>query len=93
MMGGVTTLDDVIRAHARIDRAERDYRDVLRAARADGVAQKQIADALGVTREDIRVDAMPEDQRAAYLAAKSEAAKAKRAGVGRKALSTDAAST
>ena len=28
------TLDDVIRAHAGIDQAERAYRDVLRAARA-----------------------------------------------------------
>ena len=82
------TLDDVIRAHAGIDQAERAYRDVLRAARAARVPQKAIAEALGVTREDIRVDSMPEDRRAAYLAAKAEAAKARRQSAGRKALST-----
>ena len=87
------TLDDVIRAHAGIDQAERAYRDVLRAARAARVPQKAIAEALGVTREDIRVDSMPEDRRAAYLAAKSEAAKARRQSARRKALSTRGAAS
>jgi hypothetical protein len=68
---GVTNLQDVIDAWATTQQAEQQlreaqerYREVVRAAIADGVAQVQIAKALDRTREMIRRDAMTDEQRA-----------------------------
>lgn len=69
----MTTLDDVIAAHQKIGEAERAYRQTVRDARDAGVTQESIREALGVTREKIRTDTMPEDERTAYIASKSAA--------------------
>ena len=61
----MTTLDDIKAAHAKIAEAEAHYRDVLRAGIADGVKQADVVRELGRTRETVRQDAMPDEERAA----------------------------
>ncbi|MBM0240513.1 hypothetical protein JNW88_31725 [Micromonospora sp. ATA32] len=71
----MTNLQDVIaawnqaeQAREEAKRAEDRYREVVRAAIADGVRQTEIAKALDRTREMIRRDAMPDEQREALKA-------------------------
>lgn len=58
----VTTLKQVTRAYEAIRQAEQRYRETLREALAAGVKQAEIAKELGVTREKLRQDAMPEEK-------------------------------
>ncbi len=62
---GVATLQKVIKAYEAIAAAEARYREVLREARAAGVEQVDIAAALGVTREKLRIDEMTDEEREA----------------------------
>jgi hypothetical protein len=71
----VTNLQDVIdawtgaeQAKAEAKRAADRYREVVRAALADGVKQTEIAKALDRTREMIRRDAMTDEEREALKA-------------------------
>lgn len=81
----MATTEDVIRAHAAIAQAQERYRVTLREALQERGAQARIAQALGVTREKLRQDAMTEvereEVRAADAARKAEVRqKAKKAG-------------
>lgn len=60
---GVTELQDVIDAWQAIAAAELRYRETVRSAIADGVPQVAISKAIDRTREMIRRDAMPEEER------------------------------
>lgn len=68
----VTTLQDVIDAYNAIETAWENYRAAVRRAIAAGVRQSDIARHLNRTREMIRRDAMPEDQRKALAEAEKE---------------------
>lgn len=58
------TLDEVVRAWEAIELAVENYRRVLRNSLASGVVlQSEVANALGRTREMIRLDAMSEADR------------------------------
>lgn len=59
----MATIEDVVQAHAEITRAEQRYRELLREALDIRGAQTAIAEALGVTREKVRQDAMTEAER------------------------------
>jgi hypothetical protein len=74
----VTNLQDVIEAWQAIAEAERRYRETLRAAIADGVQQKAIAEAIARTREKVRRDALPEDERERLLKADAERVRKRR---------------
>lgn len=63
MLAPVATLDDVISAYRAIAAAEQHYREILRAARAAGVEQKDIAEALGRSAEKLRLDALSDAER------------------------------
>lgn len=68
----MVTLKDIVEAHRAITEARERYRELLRAGLADGVTQSQIARALDVTRETVRRDALPDDQREALRRADAE---------------------
>jgi hypothetical protein len=68
----VTNLQDVIDAYNAIEEARERYRETVRAALSDGVSQTAIAKALDRTRESIRRDGMPAEQREALEAAERE---------------------
>lgn len=81
----VTTLHDVVDAWTARNEAEQAfreakerYRETVRAALADGVAQTAIADALDRTRESIRQDAMTDEELAAFKAQQAERRRARR---------------
>jgi len=81
----VTTLQDVIAARQTAAelkeqhrQAEERYRETVRAALADGVAQADIARALGLTREMIRRDAMTDEQREQFRRTQAERGRARR---------------
>lgn len=70
-------MQDVIDAWNQAERAREEarladarYRETVRAAIADGTRQTEIAKALDRTREMIRRDAMPEEQREALKASR-----------------------
>ena len=67
----VTTdeVQEVIKAYNAIGQAEQRYRQLLRAALAERGNQVRIAEALGVTREKLRQDAMTDDERQAVRGA------------------------
>jgi hypothetical protein len=68
----VTNLQDVIEAWNGIEEAWERYRETVRAAMSDGVTQTSIATAIDRTRESIRRDAMPTEQRQALEASERE---------------------
>ncbi len=72
-------MQDVIDAYAAIEEARERYRETVRAAISDGVSQSAIAKALDRTRESIRRDAMPTEQREALEAAERERLRQRRA--------------
>lgn len=76
----MTTLHDVIEAWQAISRAEERYRETVRAAIADGVPQVAIAKALDRTREMIRRDAMPDEERERVRRADAERLRRRREG-------------
>jgi hypothetical protein len=85
----VTTLHDVIDAWTARTEAERAfrearerYRETVRAALADGVAQTAIAEALDRTRESIRQDAMTDEELAAFKQVQAERRRARRQSAG-----------
>lgn len=59
----MATVEDVIKAHAEIAKAEARYRDVLREALKVRGTQARLVEALGVTREKLRQDSLPESDR------------------------------
>lgn len=61
----MATVEEVIKAHADIGKAQERYRLLLREATQERGAQTRIAEALGVTRETLRQDAMTDDERQA----------------------------
>lgn len=65
-------MQDVIDAYNAIEEARERYRETVRAALSDGVSQTAIAKALDRTRESIRRDGMPAEQREALEAAERE---------------------
>lgn len=58
-------MQDVIEAWNGIEEAWERYRETVRAAMSDGTSQTAIAGAINRTRESIRRDAMPAEQRKA----------------------------
>lgn len=68
----MSTVEDVVRAYEAIGKAELHYREVLRSALAVRGAQRQIADALGVTREKLRQDALTDEEREAVRVADAQ---------------------
>jgi hypothetical protein len=68
----VTTLQEMIDAYNAIETAWENYRAAVRKAIASGVRQSDIARQIKRTREMIRRDAMPEDQRKALAEAEKE---------------------
>lgn len=73
-------MQDVIDAYNAIEEARERYRESVRAAISDGVSQTSIARALDRTRESIRRDAMPAEQREALEASERERLKRRRSG-------------
>lgn len=73
-MGCVTTdeVQEVIKAYRAIGKAEERYRQLLRAALAERGNQARIAEALDVTREKLRQDAMTEEERQAVREADAQ---------------------
>lgn len=71
-------MQDVIEAWQAISDAERHYRATVRAALADGVQQIDIAKAINRTREKVRRDAMPEEERDKLLKADAERVRKRR---------------
>ncbi len=69
-------------AEQAFNEAKERYRETVRAALSDGVAQTAIADALSRTRESIRQDAMTDEELAAFKAAQAERRRAKRKSAG-----------
>ena len=67
----VTTdeVQEVIKAYQAIGKAEQRYQTLLRTALATRGNQARIAEALGVTREKLRQDAMSEGEREEVRAA------------------------
>lgn len=77
-MLAMPSVDDVVKAHAAIERAWEHYRATLRACLAEGTAegisgrQAEISRRLGRTREMLRRDAMTDEQREALRITEAE---------------------
>lgn len=65
-------VQEVIKAYEAIGKAEQRYQALLRAALATRGNQARIAEALGVTREKLRQDAMTEEERQAVREADAQ---------------------
>jgi DNA-binding phage protein len=65
----MTTVDEVVAAHAAIGEAQERYRELLREALKERGNQARIAEELGVTREKLRQDAMTDEEREAVRVA------------------------
>lgn len=65
-------VEEVIKAYRAIGKAEERYRQLLRTALAERGNQARIAEALGVTREKLRQDAMTEEERQAVREADAQ---------------------
>lgn len=74
MQDVISAWSDAEQAKAEAKRAEDRYRELVRAALADGVKQTEIAKALDRTREMIRRDAMSDQEREALKAARRRTA-------------------
>jgi len=79
----MTTLDDVVDAWNGIEQARQTatehYRAVLRQAIAEGVKQADILRSIDRSREMLRRDAMPEEERAALRQAATDRARRQKA--------------
>jgi len=68
----MATVGEVVAAYRRIGEAEERYRAVLRRALEGGTTQAELAQALGLSREKLRQDAMPAEERARIQQANTE---------------------